>query len=270
MIQSFHTAQNMTTMDSQLLPPAQLDILHLLYRFRFLNSSQLQRLLTHNKIRLTNYHLKHLITHNYIGKHYSRSLGLANLPAVYYLSSGSIKVLSDTKDFDKRALKRIYREKIRSQQFIAHCSFVAEYFLYVRDESEKATHTLHFFTKTDLLAHSYLIHPLPDAYVARVDHDGNTKRYMVEVVEDSSPRFALRKRIEQYCDYIDGGKFTEATGHDFPTLLFICPGYASMIYLKKHIARIYEEASLDQIDIYIATQVGALSGSWEKVETENE
>ena len=91
-------------MDSQLLPTAQLDTLRYLYRFRFLNSSQLQRLLTHNNIRLTNYHLKNLITYNYIGKHYSRSLGLANLPAVYYLSSGSIKVLSDSPDFDKRAL----------------------------------------------------------------------------------------------------------------------------------------------------------------------
>jgi len=257
-------------MDSQLLPQAQLDILQYLYRFRFLNSSQLQRLLTHNNIRLTNYHLKNLITHNYIGKHYSRSLGLANIPAVYYLSSQSIKVLSDSPDFDKRALKRIYREKIRSQQFITHCSYVAEYFLYLRGESEKSKHTLHFFTKTDLLAHPYLIHPLPDAYFARVDIVGNTKRYMVEVVEDSSPRFALRKRIEQYCDYIDDSKFTEATGHDFPTLLFICPGYASLIYLKKHIARIYEETSLDQIEIYIATKEQAFAGSWEKIEAEDD
>lgn len=257
-------------MDSQILPTAQLDILRYLYRFRFLNSSQLQRFLNHKNIRLTNYHLKNLITYNYIGKHYSRSLGLANQPAVYYLSSGSNKVLSDTKDFDKRALKRIYREKIRSQQFIAHSSFIAEYFLYLRGESIKTKHTLHFFTKTDLLAHPYLIHPLPDAFFVRVDDTGNTKRYFVEVVEDSSPRFALRKRIEQYCDYIDDGKFTEATGHDFPILLFICPGVASMIYLKKHISRIYEETSLDQIEIFIATKEGAFAGHWEKIEAEDE
>ncbi len=257
-------------MDSQLLPTAQQDILRYLYRFRFLNSSQLQRLLNHNNIRLTNYHLKNLITYNYIGKHYSRSLGLANQPAVYYLSSGSIKVLSDSPDFDKRALKRIYREKIRSQQFIIHSSFIAEYFLYLRAESTKTKHMLHFFTKTDLLAHPYLIHPLPDAYFARVDNTGNTKRYIVEVVEDSSPRFAIRKRVEQYCDYIDDGKFTEVTGHDFPILLFICPGVASMIYLKKHISRIYEETSLDQIEIFIATKEGAFAGKWEKVEGEDE
>lgn len=257
-------------MDSPKLPQAQLDILTYLYRFRFLTSLQLQKLLKHSNIRLTNYHLKNLITQNHIGKHYSRSLGQANQPAVYYLSSGSIKLLSDSVDFDKRALKRIYREKIRSQQFISHASFIAEYFLFLRNDSEKSDHTLHFFTKTDLLAHPYLIHPLPDAYFARVDKAGKTKRYFVEVVEDSSPRFALRKRIEQYCDYIDDGKFTEATGHDFPILLFICPGYASLIYLKKHIARIYEETSLDQIEIYIATKEQAFAGSWEKIEAEDD
>lgn len=257
-------------MDSPKLPQAQLDILTYLYRFRFLTSLQLKHLLKHSNVRLTNYHLKNLITQNIIDKHYSRSLGLANQPAVYYLSSGSIKLLADQVDFDKRALKRIYREKIRSQQFISHSSFMAEYYLFLRRESDKSKHTLHFFTKTDLLAHPYLIHPLPDAYFARVDAIGDTKRYFVEVVEDSSPRFALRKRIEQYCDYIDDGKFSEATGHDFPTLLFICPGYSSLIYLKKHIARIYEETSLDQIEIYIATKEQAFSGSWEKIEAEDD
>jgi len=257
-------------MDSQSLPKPQLDILHYLYRFRFLTSTQLQHLLNQNTIRLTNYHLKNLITQNYIGKHYSRTLGLANQPAVYYLTSGSIKILSDQYKFDKRTVKRIYREKIRSQQFIAHASFIAEYFLYLRNESAKTKHTFHFFTKTDLASHPYLIHPLPDAYFVRVDTMGKTKRYLVEVVEDSSPRFALRKRVEQYCDYIDDGKFTEVTGHDFPALLFICPSIASMIYLKKHIGRIYEETSMDQIEVYISTREGVFTGKWEQIVAEGE
>ncbi len=269
MIQSFHAAHSLLIfMDSTVLPKAHLDILQYLYRFRFLTSHQLQQFLNHKTIRLTNYHLKNLITHNYIGKHYSRSIGLANQPAVYYLSSGSIRILSTNPGFDKRALKRIYREKIRSQQFIAHASFIAEYFLYLQRDSEKTKHTLQFFTKTDLQLHPYLIHPLPDGYFARTDKKKEIKRYFLEVVEDSSPRFALRKRIEQYCDYIDDQKFEDATGHSFPTLLFICPSIASMIYLKKHIGRIYEETSLGLIEIYIATRENAFAGYWEKIETE--
>jgi hypothetical protein len=267
-IQSLQAAQT-TTMDGHKLTDSQSNILLYLYRFRFLTSIQLSKLLNQT-IRYTNYHLKVLSEKNFIAKHYSRSLGLSNQPAVYYLASGSIKALQNQKDIDYRALKRIYREKNRSQQFIAHASFLADYFLFIRADSANTQQILHFFTKTDLLAHPYFIHPLPDAYFARVDKVGKTKRYMVEVVEDSSPRFALRKRIEQYCDYIDDGKFTQATGHDFPTLLFICPGYASLIYLKKHIARIYEETSLDQVEIYIATKEQAFSGNWEKIEAEDD
>ncbi|KKS93863.1 MAG: hypothetical protein UW68_C0017G0029 [Candidatus Collierbacteria bacterium GW2011_GWB1_44_6] len=257
-------------MDNQKLTATQLTILHYLYRFRFLTSLQLQKLLSHKNIRLTNYHLQLLTSKNYLGKHYTRSLGLANLPAVYFLTSASIQALEDQDGIDKRALKRIYREKIRSQQFISHTSFLAEYYLFLRNESEKSKHNLHFFTKTDLLAHPYILHPLPDAYFARVDLAGITKRYFVEIVEDSSPRFALRKRVQEYCDYIDDGKFEEATSHPFPAILFICPGIGSLIYLKKHLARIYEETSIDQIDIYLATREGAFSGSWEKVEAEDE
>lgn len=268
MIQSLQAAQ--TTMDSTKLPTAQIDIIRYLYRFRFLTSHQLSHLLNHKTIRLTNYHLKILSSQNYIGKHYSRSLSLANQPATYFLSSGSIKLLQSLEKIDKRVLRRIYREKVRSQAFIDRSLFMANYFLFLRDESKKTNHTLHFFTKTDLLAHPYVIHPLPDAYFARVDKNGETKRYFVELVDDSSPRFALRRRIEQYDDYIEDSKFEEVTNHPFPKILFICPGYASLIYLKKHLERIYDETSLDETEIYLATQEEAFSGSWTSISPEDD
>ena len=248
----------------------QLTILTYLYRFRFLTSLQLQKLLTDKTLRLTNYHLKILTSLNYINKHYSRTLGLANQPAVYFLAPRSIEVLQDMEGVTSRGLKRIYREKIRSQQFIAHASFIADYFLFLRDDSVKTKHTLHFFTKSDLQVHPYIIHPLPDAYFARVDEKGQTKRYFVEVIEKGSPRFTLRRRVEQYNDYLEEGKFEKATTHPFPTILFICPTVGILVYLKKHFGRVYEETSLDQVDVYIATREGAFSGTWEKVVAEEE
>jgi hypothetical protein len=164
----------------------------------------------------------------------------------------------------------VYRERLRSKQFIDHAVFIAEYYLFLLNDSLKINHTLHFFTKSDLLAHPYIIHPLPDAYFARVDQKKNTKRYFVEVVEENAPRFTLRKRIDQYNDYIEEGKFEEVTKHPFPTILFICPTVGIMIYLKKHLARVYEELSLDDISIYLATREGAFAGRWEKVEAEEE
>ena len=257
-------------MDNQTLTTKQLSILNFLYRFRFLTSTHIQHLLNDKTLRLTNYHLKILTSQNHINKHYTRSLGLANLPAVYFLASGSIKALQDSLHLNAQSIKRIYREKTRSPQFIAHASFIAEYYLFLLRESQKTAHTLHFFTKTDLQAHPYIIHPLPDAYFARLDEHRETKRYFVEVIDEGTPRFALRKRIEQYNDYIEDGKFEEVTKHPFPTILFICPNIGILIYLKKHLGRMYEETSLDQVDTYIATREGAFMGDWEKIEAVEE
>lgn len=269
MTYSFRKAAQPITMDSNNLKNIQLTIIKHLYRFRFLTSHQLSSLLNQTT-RFTNYHLKVLTDKNLINKHYSRNLDAANQPAIYYLTTGSIKVLDGLEGVEKRALKRIPKERYRSRQFISRSIFIANFYLYLCNDSIKTKQKLYFFTKTELLAHSYLIHPLPDAYFARVDEDGNTKRYMVELIDDGSPRFALRRRIEQYNEYIDSEKFEAATGHDFPTLLFICPGFASFIYLKKHLERIYEETSFDQIQIYLATTENALQGKWEQVTAEAE
>jgi len=255
-------------MDNPKLTAKQLDIINLLHRFRFLTSSQIQKLLNNKTTRLTNYHLKTLNAQNYIGKHYTRILGEGNQPAVYYLTTGSIKALEVNPDIQKTKLKYIYLEKIRSKQFISHAIFMADYYLYLLSESTKTNHQLHFFTKTDLQAHPYIIHPLPDAYFARVDTQGETKRYFVEVIDEGAPRFALRKRVEQYNNYLESGKFEATTKHPFPTILFICPSVGSKVYLKKYLIKMSEESSLDTISIYLATRIEAFTGEWEKVEAE--
>ncbi len=260
MIQSFQI------MDIHILTDKQLTILTLLYRFRFLTSTHIQHLLNDKTPRLTNYHLKILTSQNYINKHYTRTLGSGNQPAIYFLASGSIKALQNIEGIETKTLQRIYREKIRSQQFISHALFIVQYYQYLLTESAKSKHILHFFTKTDLLAHTYILHPLPDAYFARVDDKKETKRYFVEVIDLGAPRFALRKRIEQYTDYIDNGTFEEVTRHPFPTILFICPTLGVQIYLKKYLAKMYDESSLDQVSMYLTTRKGAFAGVWEKVE----
>jgi len=255
-------------MDNPKLTAKQLDIINLLHRFRFLTSSQIQKLLNNRTTRLTNYYLKTLNTQNYIGKHYTRALGEGNQPAVYYLTTGSIKALEVNPEIQKAKLKYIYREKIRSKQFISHASFIADYYLYLLTESAKTSHQLHFFTKTDLQAHPYIIHPLPDAYFARVDTARETKRYFVEIIDEGAPRFSLRKRVEQYNNYLESGKFEAITNHPFPTILFLCPNVGSKVYLKKYLVKMSEESSLDSISIYLATRQEAFFASWEKVEAE--
>ncbi|MDA1317406.1 MAG: hypothetical protein O3B87_05310 [bacterium] len=60
----------------------QKEILHYLYRFRFLNRIQIQSLLNHKDPKNTNVWLKDLTTKNYTGKIFERTPGI-NKPALY-------------------------------------------------------------------------------------------------------------------------------------------------------------------------------------------
>jgi len=76
-------------MDKNNLTKKQLEILTLLYRFRFLNRSQIQQLLNHKKISRINLWLKDLYYKKIIGRNYSNRLGDNIKPAIYYLKTKS-------------------------------------------------------------------------------------------------------------------------------------------------------------------------------------
>jgi len=240
-------------------------ILQYLLRFRFLTSIKIQKLLQLNSLHSTNYYLIKLIRQQLIGSLYSRTKEQSFQPAIYYLKSASIKQLNIT---DKKIIKRIYKEKSKSKTFIDHSILIADYYIFLNNDSIKTKQTLNFFTKSDLLPHNYLIHPLPDAYFSRVDKKENIKRYFLEIIDENSPRFSIRKRIDQYNNYIENKTFEKATGYKFPTILFICPNQTINNYLKKYFEKIWDESNFDEISIHSATKEDAFNGSWHNLKPE--
>lgn len=106
------------------ITPKQLEILILIYRFRFLNRSQLQTLLKHKDTKRINTWLKDLTDKKIVGRHYSTKLKENTKPAIYYLMTKSKTLLIGQPQVDERLLlKRVYREKIRSRKLIDHCIF---------------------------------------------------------------------------------------------------------------------------------------------------
>ena len=110
--------------------PKQLNILLLLYRFRFLNRIQIQKLLNHKDPRRINTWLKDLTDRNIIGRKYSTKLLDNTKPAIYHLATKSRSILLTQPNISEKLLKRVYREKVRSEKLINHCLLVADiYFL---------------------------------------------------------------------------------------------------------------------------------------------
>lgn len=118
------------------LTPKQIEILILLYGFRFLTTTHIQTLLKHKEQRRIKSWLKDLFDKGFVGRIYSRTIGEGNKPAIYYLSTKSRFVLRGQKHVKAELLNRVYREKLRSRSFIDHCLFIADIYLNLVDSTE--------------------------------------------------------------------------------------------------------------------------------------
>ncbi len=249
------------------ITPKQLQILILLYRFRFLNRTQIQQFLNHKDPRRINTWLKDLTTKKILGQNYSTRLKDNTKPAVYYLASKSRKILLEEPDINEKLLNRVYRNRDSSQKLIDHSIFVASLYFLIREEAQTEKSVLHFFTKTDLVTHYYLPYNRPDAYIA-IEKENTTKRYFLEVIDGGTPRFILRKKILQYIEYFDENTWKERTLHKNPSLLFVCPNEHTKSFLHKFIAQTLEEETSD-VQFFLSLKSDILTGgsnAWEKVD----
>ncbi len=238
----------------------QLEILILLYRFRFLNRIQIQALLNHKDYKRINVWLKDLTNKNIIGRHYVNKIRENNKPAIYYLATKSKEILKDNSKVNEKLLKRVYREKTRSQRFIDHHIYLADFYLNLLKTiiDEK----LHFFTKTDLSTHYYLPYKRPDAYIAR-EKGKNIKRYFLEIIDEKTPRFILRSLVDKYIDYYFTDKWQEKTSHPFPSILIACQSEDIKEYLEKYINQVLEEEPESEVEFYLSQKEKI---EWESVE----
>lgn len=244
----------------------QLEILLLLYRFRFLNRIHIQTFLKHkNHTRITPW-LKDLTDRNIISRIYSQTIGNINKPAIYYLAVKSKHILEKNEKCNPSLLKRVYREKQSSPTFRDHWLFMADLYFHFLKIVEQQDTKLHFYTTTDLSTFQYLPLPLPDAYIA-VQNNEETKRYFLEVIDGNERWFAVDRRIMQYISYYKGNYWQSHVDYPFPKILIICPHTK----LKKHLQRFIRErleAEEADIEFFLSIQAdiqknGIINDTWE-------
>lgn len=235
------------------ITPKQLEILQLLYRFRFLDRIQIQRFLNHKNHRRINAWLNDLSEKGAVGRKYSTKLKENTKPAIYHLATKSRAILIEKPNIDEKLLKRVYREKVRSPRLIDHCILVANIYFYLEKQAQTSGDKLHFYTKTDLSKHYYLPYNRPDAYIA-LESKTETKRYFLEIIDEGTPRFMLRSKLAQYIEYFDSNTWQKRTKHKNPSILIVCPNESIKAFLQKHIAQVLEEEAETEINFYTTTK----------------
>lgn len=238
------------------LPPItdkQKDILFLLYKFRFLNTNQIQKLLNHKLPTRIQPWLKDLEDKGYVSKNYERLIFAENTkPAIYYLASRARHILKHIEDANELELNRIYNEKRREENFINHCIFIADIYL-VFMHTKTSDEELSFYTRSQLRNLDYFPSPLPDAYIV-VEEGKDTKRYFLDYLEEYMNHHVFKNRIKTYLQFVEERVWEESTNDtESPTILIVCTNEK----MRKHLYyyfRSFIENSYEDLEVYLTTK----------------
>ena len=226
----------------------QTEILLLLYRFRFLNRAQIQKMLGHKNHRLVIEWLNDLVEKGYIDCRFDKKLAAS--PTIYFLATASRKLLIDQLEIEPNLLNRIWREKNYSEEFRTHCLFVADIYLSLFNLENVKAGRLHFKTRTDLYGDDRFLVPAPDAYFIIRGKNKQKTCSMLELLDDLPPSI-IRKRIRSYFDYYDSDEWQERTHKAFPLIILVCPSKRIKSHLNYYIQSKLDEDS--DLKVYLTT-----------------
>jgi len=209
------------TLKIRKLNQEQLEILELLFKFRFASKELVAEYFTERSGMDVYRRLAVLCKYELIAKRFEPSYRLQGKPAAYHLLPAGIKKLSEHRDIEitTARVKTAYKDKTVSEDFTSHCMQVLGAFNQLKRTYRDA---IRFYTKVDLNieTYDYFPKPLPDAFLS-LKEQNQTQRYFLETLDPAMPLFVLRKQVKQYIDYYESGAWDD-TGSDFPVILYVC------------------------------------------------
>ena len=253
----------MTTLPK--LTKRQQEILKLLYRFRFLNRIQIQTFLGHKDYKTINLWLRDLREKQCIDWIYSTHYAERTKPAVYYLGLNSIRQLRQltrTNEDGERQLaypvaelRKRYRESTRSQTYIDRCLLLADCCVRLEQQNRSGVDnadgriTYFYQTEADYLCDSSYYHLILDGelirpnlifckgkYDEQSEGEETLESYILEVFDPTLPRYRIKKRLDNYMQFLEEENYTwkeETNTEKLPVILFVCPGTSDLIYAKR-------------------------------------
>ncbi len=227
----------------------QIAVLRLLQRFRFVSNQQVAKFAEKKSSKDVQKRLQILEEQGLIAKRYDKTYKLKGKPAAYYLLPKGARNLAEqtTRKADEPInIKRIYKDKDVSENFIEHCLNITSAYLQF-----KAVHgdKLRFFTKSqiDTEKYTYFPQPQPDAYI-RLKTTKGESQFLLDIYEETQPFFVLLRRVKKYVAYAAEGDWEADTGTELPIILMVAQNGSIQKRLRKRIAMelsdTYEEISV--------------------------
>ena len=255
----------------------QKEIVYLVFKFRFINRKQIQKLFGHKDPSRINKWLKDLVEKKYLGRIYSHKLLENTKPAIYYLNNNGI-IWSRYEGMEWRHddgielkyLKKFYEDKHASESFINHCITMFDIYLQFKD-AEKLNKNLayDFETKTENWIETQrsrhyrgdfndVKEYIPDASVEKIvetEDKITTDLYFIILFDSHVPRYAMRYKVDQYikCHEENDGKRIPGLTIEFPTLLLIFPTQQKANQIGKYIKKQLDRSFVVNMNIQLTT-----------------
>lgn len=187
------------------ITPKQQEILTLLYRYRFLNRTQIQHLLSHKDKRRILSWLKDLREKEFVDWHYDPNDFVAKTkPGIYYLSLNGIRYLRSTGDYSAEELRKRYKEPSRKQSYIEKCMLIADCCITLKTNmggDVKYSYLVEADYTNPESDYHFLGELHPDLYFMKRDGD-TAKTYLLELFDGNTPRYAVKNRLSEYVEYL--------------------------------------------------------------------
>jgi len=264
-------------MDDDYVPThKQMDIIELVYKFRFINRKQIQTIFNYKDPKSVNPLLKDLVEHKYLNRIYSHKLLENTKPAIYYLANEGIGwVRANYYDDEPKRVKRFYQDKHASDRFINHCIALCDLFL--QWQGSRKTYPVdgyYFSTSTELWYDEDLQTIRPDAHI-EIRENQIISTFFLDLIEPYVPMYAIRYRIDQYIDFRSNSRWWDVyTGSDLTSFVIrlIFPNQTKQRRMSKYIKeQLYRSFDTENLTFLLTTHKKALEEGveadiWETIE----
>jgi hypothetical protein len=245
-----------TTTDRKPINAKQLEILDILYRFRFATSTHLTKTLKLTQSSI-NERLSLLTSQGYIGRRFEPAYRLQGKPASYHLLPPGIAALRghSSSDYQASELKKMYRDRDAKDTF-------AEHWLALFDISLQLTSRFgskaRVFTQSQLSRYKYFPRPRPELFLRLSTSEGE-KQYFMDLLGANTEPFVARRRVKRFMAYAEEGEWDNATTFQLPAQVLICESDRLKWHLRKYSEYQLAQYMDDDLQIVVASKGEVLS-----------
>lgn len=222
------------------LTKSQLDLLKLLYKFRFATATLLATHRQKNPVTIYGT-LQLLLKSQYIAKNYAPSYKLAGRGAEYYLTNAGIRYLRDNEDLNESVLHALYKNKSLGQPFIQKCLLI--YQIYVRLIRQYGSN-MKIYTRAEMQGIDGFPEQLPDMYITT-----DTNSYFLDIFTENL-FYLVKKRLDTLLKHYESDDWTE---DKYPTILLVFPDSRIEAKAQVYIEKIKDDAYIEDGDLTFLT-----------------